>query len=83
MIDVFELLEQLWEAIQMVGASLLGLVELILDAFHIAVPTFMVELAVAIFLIMVLLKWGKNLGKIIVIILLLFVAATLFHALLS
>ena len=82
-LDLFELVKRLWDALQVFGSTLLELAIGILDFFHISVPEFVIQLATAFVFLLVILKFGKHLGKIILIIVLLFIATTLWHGVFS
>jgi hypothetical protein len=75
-LDILGLVEVLWHGFQAVGDALVGIVGALLGFFGLVVPDFAVELATIIVLLIVVFKYGKFIGKILLVILLLMLAST-------
>jgi len=76
-VDWFDLLRGAWEGFQLVGVAFNGLIRAFLGLFGLAVLDWVVELATIIILILMVLRYGKLIGKILLVILLLLLASTL------
>lgn len=82
MLDLFGLLQLLWQGFELIGSALIGLITLILGAFNLTLPDWIVELGTIGILLVVVFKYGKFLGKILLAVLLLLLASTLVQLLL-
>lgn len=76
-IDWIDLARKLWQGFQMIGGVLIAAIRGFVGLFGISVPDWTVELATIIVLLIIVLRYGKFLGKILLVILLLILASTL------
>jgi hypothetical protein len=79
--DLLGLLQVLWDGFQAIGGALVGIVRALLGLFGLEVPDFVVELATIIALLIIIYKYGKFIGTILLVILLLMLASTFFQLL--
>jgi hypothetical protein len=82
-VDLFGLVQVLWEGFQAVGGALVGIVRALLGLLGLEVPDFVVELATIITLLIVVFKFGKFIGTILLVILLLMLASTFLQLFIS
>ena len=68
---VLEILRLIFEAFKLLGNAVVGGITLILGYFNIQVPAGIIELATIIFLILMIVRFGKTFGKIFLIVLIL------------
>ena len=81
--DWFDLLRTAWDGFQLIGAAFNGLIRAFLGLFGLVALDWIVELATIIILILVVLRYGKFIGKILFVILLLLLASSLVQHLVS
>jgi hypothetical protein len=74
--DLLGLTKALWEGFQAVGGALVGIMRTLLGLLGLEVPDSIVELATIIALLIVVFKFGKFIGTILLVILLLMLAST-------
>lgn len=79
---MFDLIELLWNGFQMIGQALAGIVQAVLSFFNLELPTWSIQLATGVILLGVILKYGKYVSKVILIVLLVVLASILFNLLL-
>ena len=80
--DPVGFVEVLWQGFQAISAGLIGLVKAFFGLFGWMVQDWMVELATIIILVLVVVKYGKFISKLLLVVLLILLASTLVHALL-
>lgn len=82
MLDLLGLLQLLWQGFELIGEALMGLITFLLGLLGIVLPDWIPELGTIGILLIVVFKYGKFLGKILLTILLLLLASTLIQLLL-
>jgi len=78
---IFGLLLLLWQGFELVGAALIGLIMAILGLFNLTVPDWIIELGTIGILLVLVFKYGKFLGKLLLAVLLLLLASSLWQLL--
>lgn len=76
------MIELLWRGFQMIGGAVVGIIRALLGLLNLTVPEWTIEIAMIIILLGVILKFGKYISKIFLVILLVLLASTFFNALL-
>jgi hypothetical protein len=74
MSSIVDLADSIWQSFIAIKDAALGIVKAILSFLNLPVPEFIIELASIIVMVLLLLKYGKFIGKILIIVLLLFLA---------
>lgn len=77
--DWVQLVNLLWQGFQLIGDAVVIGVKAFFGLFGVEVPDWMIQVATIIILLLVVFKFGKWIGKIILIILLLLLASTVFN----
>ena len=74
-------LDALVDAFQALGGAIIGVFKWFIGLFGIPVPDWVPQLASVIVLILLVLRYGKHLGRLILIVLLLLIASVVLSAL--
>lgn len=78
MLDLlFGLLQLLWQGFELMGTALIGLITVFLGFFGLALPDWIAELGTIGILLILVFKYGKFLGKLLLVVLLLLLASTM------
>lgn len=78
---IFGLLLLLWQGFELVGAALIGLIIAIFGSVNLVIPDWIIELGTIGILLFLVFKYGKFLGKLLLAVLLLLLASSLWQLL--